>query len=297
MATQALPQCTLAVIGGTGVYGVEGLTDKQELHVDTPFGKPSSPIVVGKLDGFPVAFLARHDLNHRLLPTEIPFRANIYALKLLGVKYLLTFGACGSLQAFAAPQDVVLVDQFIDRTKARPDTFFGNGVIAHVAMADPVCPKFRQLVRGCLESQNPRPKVHDGGTYVCIEGPAFSTKAESNLYRSWNCTVIGMTGLPEAKLAREAEMAYCQVSLVTDYDCWHPEHDSVTVELVVKNLKANGVTAQNCVRAVVAKLHQQPFESSAHAAMQFAVLTHEEHMSDANKAILKPLIGKYMKHH
>jgi len=296
--TSPLPEpVEIAVIGGTGVYGVEGLTDKTELKIDTPFGAPSCSIVVGRLEGVLVAFLARHDIGHRLIPTEIPFRANIWALKLLGVKYLLTFGACGSLKQEVAPQHVVLVDQFIDRTKARPDSFFGNGVIAHVALADPVCPVLTKLVKDAIEDLEKKPVIHLGGTYVCIEGPSFSTRAESNLYRSWGCSVIGMTAVPEFKLAREAEMSYAHVSLVTDYDCWHPDHDSVTVDLVMENLKANGDVAQRIVRQVVKKLSKNKFEASAHSSLKHAILSHLEHISAENRNRLGPILHKYLPKH
>jgi len=283
----------IAVIGGTGVYGVEGLTDVKEYNIETPFGIPSSPIRVGRLNGTLVAFLARHDTNHRLLPTEIPFHANIYALKLLGVKYILAFGAVGSLKEEIRPLDLVLVDQLIDRTKFRKDTFFGNGVIAHVSVAHPVCDKLKDLVKSALDEISFKEGViiHNSGTYVCMEGPAFSTKAESLMYRSWNGAVIGMTANPEMKLAREAEIAYSLVALVTDYDCWHPDHDAVTVEMVVKNLKQNGDHAQLIVKKVVDKLAANPFESAAHSALKFAILTH--HISDENKERLKAIITPY----
>lgn len=283
----------IAFIGGTGVYGVEGLTDVQELDLDTPFGKPSSKIRVGKLEGVPVAFLARHDVNHRLLPAEVPYRANIYALKSIGVKYIIAFGATGSLREEVRPLDIVLVDQFFDRTKARADTFFGNGVIAHISLGNPVCEKLKDLVKDAIGEIKLKEGVtlHESGTYICIEGPAFSTKAESNAFRLWGGTVIGMTGVPEFKLAREAEIAYASIALVTDYDCWHPDHDAVTVEMVVKNLKQNGEHAQAITKTVVKKLAANKFESSAHSALQFAILTH--HISDENKQCLGPIIAKY----
>jgi len=231
---------------------------------------------------------------HRLLPSEIPFRANVYALKTLGVKYLLSFGTCGSLKEEVKPLDVILVDQFIDRTFGRPTTFFGNGIIAHVPFGDPVCPIFRELVFKCLpKAVTPDIAIHNGGTYVCIEGPAFSTKAESRLYRQWDCAVIGMTAITEAKLAREAEIAYVCVGLVTDYDCWHPEHDQVTTELVVRNLKKNGDTAQKIVIEVVKAVGEQRFESSAHTALQGSILTHKEHLDPALLASLRVLLAKH----
>jgi len=240
----------IAVIGGSGIYKVEGLSDVRELDILTPFGKTSSKIFVGSLGSTKMAFLARHDTTHRLLPTEIPFQANIYALKMIGVKYLLSFGACGSLKEEIRPLDVVVIDQFIDNTKTRPQTFFGGGIIAHVAMGDPVCPIFSNFVINALEKvKRPESKLHPEGTYVCIEGPSFSTKAESQVYRSWNGSVIGMTASTEAKLAREAEIAYACVALVTDYDCWHTDHEHVTVELVLNNLKKKwGSCSKACER-------------------------------------------------
>eukprot|EP01102_Stenamoeba_stenopodia_P003725 TRINITY_DN13880_c0_g1_i1.p2 TRINITY_DN13880_c0_g1~~TRINITY_DN13880_c0_g1_i1.p2 ORF type:complete len:342 (-),score=104.12 TRINITY_DN13880_c0_g1_i1:113-1012(-) len=283
----------IAIIGGTGVYGVEGLTDVKELDLDTPFGKPSSLIRIGKIDGVSVAFLARHDVTHRLAPSEVPYQANIYALKMIGVKYILAFGATGSLREEVKPLDIVLVDQFIDRTKSRKDTFFGNGVIAHISFGTPVCETLKGIVKKALDEIKfaEGVVVHNSGTYICMEGLAFSTKAESNMYRMWGGTVIGMTALPEAKLAREAEIAYCTVALATDYDCWHPDHDQVTVEMVIKNLKQNGVHAQDIVKGFVKKLSESPFESAAHNALQYAILTH--HISDENKERLKYIIGKY----
>jgi len=290
-------KCEIGIIGGTGIYGIDGMTDKKELLIDTPFGKPSSVILTGNVEGTKVAFIARHGVHHHLLPSEIPFKANIFALKMLGVKYLFTFGVVGSLQEYAAPTQVVLVDQFIDRTKARPDTFFGHGVIGHVSLGDPVCPKFRELVRKALDTLDPKPTVHDKGTYVCMEGPAFSTKAESNMYRLLGGTVIGMTGIPEVKLAREAEMAYCCMTLVTDYDCWHPGHDNVTVDMVIKVMKANGVLAQRAVKEVIKALAHNKFESVAHTALKFSILTPTEHIPERTKYALGPLMGHYWEKH
>jgi len=287
-------KCDIGIIGGTGIYGLEGMTDKEEFDLTTPYGKPSSNVLIGKIEGETVAFIARHGLHHHLLPSDIPFRANIFALKMLGVKYLFTFGVVGSLQEHAAPTHVVLVDQFIDRTKVRPDTFFGHGVIGHVSLGDPVCPKFRALVNNALNTLDPKPTIHDRGTYICMEGPAFSTKAESNMYRLFGGTVIGMTGIPEVKLAREAEMAYCCMTLVTDYDCWHPDNDSVTVEMVLKVMKSNGELAQQAAKAVVKELTKNKFESTAHTALKFSILTPQKHIPERTKYALGPIMGHYL---
>jgi 5'-methylthioadenosine phosphorylase len=289
-------QAEIAVIGGTGVYGLEGLENAKTLEINTPFGKPSSPIVIGTLSGIKVAFLARHDTTHRLLPSEIPFRANVFALKLLGVKYVLSFGACGSLREEMKPQDIVVVDQFIDRTKARKDTFFEGGIIAHIAFGEPVDKTFADLAYETIKELNLENVVaHHGGTYVCIEGPAFSTKAESNMYRQWGGSVIGMTAIPESKLVREAEMAYVCVALVTDFDCWHPDHDQVTVEMVVKTLKKNGESAQLIVKNIIKRVAETHFSSPAHHALQHSILTPRHHIPDQVYQRLEPIIGKYLK--
>lgn len=272
------------------------MSNRQDVVISTPYGATSSPIIVGQVSGIKIAFLARHDVGHRLLPSEIPYRANFYALKLLGVKYVLSLSACGSLREELAPCDVVLVDQFVDRTKSRADTFFGNGVVAHPAMAEPVCPNFRAVLRQALTAVPKPPKVHDTGIYVCMEGPAFSTKAESEFYRfAYKGSVIGMTACPEYKLAKEAEMAYAVVAMVTDYDCWHSSHESVSVEMVMANLKKNGDLAQQVVLQI-AKLFASGGApaSSAHSAMKFAVMTPRTAINDARYAELRPILQKYM---
>ncbi|MEO1791670.1 MAG: S-methyl-5'-thioadenosine phosphorylase, partial [Cyanobacteria bacterium J06629_19] len=252
----------IGIIGGSGLYKMDALTDVQEVEVETPFGKPSDALIVGKIDGVSVAFLARHGRSHSLMPSELPFRANIYAMKHLGVEYLISASAVGSLKAEAKPVDMVVPDQFIDRTKNRVSTFFGEGIVGHISFGDPVCNNLAKVVADSVESQNLEGvTLHRGGTYVCMEGPAFSTKAESNMYRSWDATVIGMTNLPEAKLAREAEMAYATLAMVTDYDCWHPDHDSVTVEMVIGNLQKNAVNAQQVIKEIVRRLDDSPPES------------------------------------
>ncbi|MBF2083796.1 S-methyl-5'-thioadenosine phosphorylase [Thermoleptolyngbya sp. C42_A2020_037] len=285
----------IGIIGGSGLYKMEALKDVREVEVDTPFGKPSDALIVGTLEGTPVAFLARHGRNHTLLPSELPFRANIYAMKSLGVEYLISASAVGSLQAEAKPLDMVLPDQFIDRTKGRVSTFFGEGIVAHIAFGDPVCKNLAAVLGEAIASLDlPDVTLHQGGTYVCMEGPAFSTRAESNLYRSWGATVIGMTNLPEAKLAREAEIAYATLALVTDYDCWHPDHDSVTVDMVISNLTKNAVNAQRVIQETVRRLAQNPPPSEAHHALKYAILTPLDKAPTETKAKLELLLKKYL---
>ncbi|OUC16521.1 MAG: methylthioadenosine phosphorylase [Alkalinema sp. CACIAM 70d] len=284
----------IGIIGGSGLYKMDALKDVEEVTVETPFGAPSDALIVGTLEGTRVAFLARHGRNHTLLPTELPFRANIYALKSLGVEYIISASAVGSLKEAAKPLDMVIPDQFIDRTRNRVSTFFGEGIVAHITFGDPVCPKLANLVADAAESLTIEGiDIHRGGTYVCMEGPAFSTKAESNLYRSWGATIIGMTNLQEAKLAREAEMAYATLALVTDYDCWHPDHDSVTVDMVVANLHKNATNAQAVIKEVVRRLSADLFESEAHSALKYAVLTPMDKVPAATKEKLALLLKKY----
>ncbi|HEY9647911.1 MAG TPA: S-methyl-5'-thioadenosine phosphorylase [Chroococcidiopsis sp.] len=290
-----MTQATIGIIGGSGLYKMEALKDVQEVQIDTPFGAPSDALIVGTLDDTRVAFLARHGRNHSLLPSELPFRANIYAMKQLGVQYLISASAVGSLQPHAKPLDMVLPSQFIDRTKNRISTFFGEGIVAHIAFGDPVCINLAAVLAEAIASlELPDVTLHRGGTYVCMEGPAFSTKAESHLYRSWGATVIGMTNLPEAKLAREAEIAYATLALVTDYDCWHPDHDSVTVDMVIGNLTKNAVNAQRVIRETVRRLSANPPTSEAHSALKYAILTPLEHAPPATKEKLHLLLHKYL---
>ncbi|NER37279.1 MAG: S-methyl-5'-thioadenosine phosphorylase [Oscillatoria sp. SIO1A7] len=285
----------IGIIGGSGLYNMEGLEEVEEVAVDTPFGSPSDSIILGTLEGMRVAFLARHGRNHRLLPSELPFRANIYAMKSLGVEYLISASAVGSLKQEAKPMDMVLPDQFIDRTKNRISTFFGDGIVAHIAFGDPVCAKLAGILADAVESQDlPEVTLHRGGTYICMEGPAFSTKAESNLYRSWGATAIGMTALPEAKLAREAEIAYATLAMVTDYDCWHPEHDSVTVDMVIKYLQRNATNAQKVIRETVRRLGKDKPVSEAHSALKYAIITPPDKMPPETKKKLALLLDKYM---
>ena len=290
-----MTEAKIGIIGGSGLYKMDALKDVKEVTIDTPFGSPSDALIVGTLEGTPVAFLARHGRNHHLLPSELPFRANIHAMKQLGVEYIISASAVGSLKAEVKPLDIVIPDQFIDRTKNRLATFFGDGIVAHIAFGDPVCPQLANIVADAIESLNiPDAHLHRGGTYVCMEGPAFSTKAESNLYRSWDATVIGMTNLTEAKLAREAEIAYATLALVTDYDCWHPEHDSVTVEMIIDNLRHNAINAQKAIQETVKRISTDPPESIAHAALQYAILTPLDKAPAATKAKLEIFLKKYL---
>lgn len=290
-----MAQARIGIIGGSGLYQMEALQTAEEIQVETPFGSPSDALRVGSLEGIPVAFLARHGRNHHLMPSELPFRANIYAMKALGVEYLISASAVGSLQGDVKPLDMVVPNQFIDRTKNRVSTFFGNGVVAHISFGDPICPNLAEVLAAAIAEQRfPDVTLHRGGTYVCMEGPAFSTRSESNLYRRWGGTVIGMTNLPEAKLAREAEIAYATLALVTDYDCWHPDHDSVTVEMIVANLQRNAINAQKVIQATIRRLSQSPPPSKAHSALQNAILTPLDKIPPAMTEKLRSLLGKYL---
>jgi 5'-methylthioadenosine phosphorylase len=247
-----------------------GLSDVDEVSIDTPFGKPSDSFRIGTLEGRRVAFLARHNRAHTILPSELNFRANIYAFKKLGAEWILSASAVGSLREELKPLDIVLPNQFYDRTKSRISTFFGNGVVAHVSFADPLCDQLSEIVRSC--AQQAGVKVRRGGTYVCMEGPQFSTKAESNTYRSWGMDLIGMTNLQEAKLAREAEICYVTIALVTDYDCWHPHHDAVTVTEIIENLRKNSENAQKIIRSAVRELPTAR-TCKCHEALKYAIMT------------------------
>lgn len=292
---KVMSQVKIGIIGGSGLYKMEALKDVEEVQIETPFGSPSDALIVGTLAETRVAFLARHGRNHHLLPSELPFRANIYAMKSLGVEYLISASAVGSLKAEMKPLDMVIPDQFIDRTFQRVGTFFGEGIVAHVAFGDPVCLKLAKVLGDAVESLNLEEVIlHRGGTYVCMEGPAFSTKAESNLHRSWGASVIGMTNLPEAKLAREAEIAYATLALVTDYDCWHSDHDSVTVEMVIGNLQRNAVNAQKVILETVRRLNENPPSSEAHSALKYAILTPKDRISAIAKEKLGLLLQKYL---
>ncbi len=285
---------SIGIIGGSGLYKMEALKNIQEIDLDTPFGKPSDSFIFGELDGIAVVFLARHGRGHHLLPSEIPFRANIHAMKQLGVEYLISASAVGSLQEGVKPLDMVVPDQFIDRTRQRISTFFGEGIVAHIGFGHPICPQLAQYLSTAIANLDlPGVDLHKKATYVCMEGPAFSTIAESNLYRSWGGTIIGMTNLPEAKLAREAEIAYATLALVTDYDCWHEDHDHVTVEMVIGNLQKNAVNAQQVIMETVKQLATKPFESIAHSALKYAVLTPKENFPPSTYDKLSLFLDKY----
>jgi len=282
----------IGIIGGSGLYKMSALTDVTEMEMDTPFGKPSDALIQGKLAGIPVVFLARHGRSHTHLPTEVPYRANIYAFKSLGVRYILSASAVGSLQESPKPLDMLIPDQFIDRTKHRPDTFFGNGIVAHITFAEPICPALADVLATAAASLSLEGiTIHRGGTYLCIEGPAFSTKAESQLYRSWGAQVIGMTNVTEAKLAREAEIAYATLALVTDYDCWHETHDSVTADMVITNLQKNVANAQRIIQASVQAIAHNPPQSSAHRALENAILTNLSALAPEVRAEIKQRLG------
>jgi 5'-methylthioadenosine phosphorylase len=253
---------------------MDGLDDVRELDLDTPYGRPSDSLRIGRIGDLEVVFLARHGRHHTFTPTEVPYRANIWALRSLDVRWILSVSAVGSLQEQYRPLDMVVPDQFIDRTHQRPLSFFGEGVVAHVTVADPYCGALSRILEDVGDSLMPEGRrLHRGGTYLCMEGPAFSTRAESELYRSWGCSVIGMTNHTEARLAREAEIAYATLAMVTDYDCWHTEHASVTVEMVIDNLRANAALAQEIVRAAAQRVGVQRPASKAHQALRHALMT------------------------
>ena len=281
----------IGIIGGSGLYDMAGVTGRKDVTLATPFGEPSGPYVTGTLQGRRVAFLARHAVGHRVSPSEINYRANIFGMKMLGVEYILSASAVGSLKEEYKPLDIVIPDQFFDRTKGRPSTFFGRGLVAHVAFAHPFC----RILSGIVyeSGRAAGATIHRGGTYVCMEGPQFSTLAESTLYRSWGMDIIGMTNLQEAKLAREAEICYSTIALVTDYDCWHPDHDSVTVDMIIANLTQNSKTAQQIITGAVAKL---PYERACEcaSALKYALVTRPDAIPTQVKKDLDPIIGKYL---
>jgi 5'-methylthioadenosine phosphorylase len=287
-----LQQAEIGIIGGSGLYHMPGFSDPQEVRQQTPFGDPSDAYILGTLEGHKVAFLARHARGHRLLPTELNFRANIYGFKQLGVERIISVSAVGSLKEEHKPLDFVIPDQFFDRTRHRVDTFFGDGIVAHVSFGDPVCGEMAKVVRGACRSAGVSAKL--GGTYICMEGPQFSTKAESNVYRSWGADVIGMTNLQEAKLAREAEICYVTIAMVTDYDCWHPHHDSVTVEQVVSVLVKNAENAASVVEATVAAMPEER-NCKCGTALAHAIMTDPAKIPSATKEKLQLILGKYVK--
>jgi 5'-methylthioadenosine phosphorylase len=275
----------LGVLGGSGLYAMQGLEEMRELEIDTPFGTPSDTLRVGRIGDLEVVFLARHGRHHSFSPSEVPYRANLWALRSLGVRWILSVSAVGSLQEQCRPLDMLVPDQFIDRTHQRPLSFFGDGLVAHVGVADPFCPVLSRILADVGESLMPEGRtLHRGGTYLCMEGPAFSTRAESELYRSWGCSVIGMTNHTEARLAREAEMAYSTLAMVTDYDCWHEEHDAVTVEMVIDNLRSNAQLAQQIVAMAAERVAAQRPPSSAHQALRHALMTPQAAVPPATRA-------------
>src|SRR2546421_6032348 len=281
---------TIGIIGGSGLYQMEGMKVLDERTIETPFGEPSDPYVIGEIDGVRVAFLSRHGRGHRLSPSELNYRANIYGMKSVGVERILSLSAVGSLKEEHRPLDFVLPDQFFDRTRGRVSTFFGDGLVAHISFADPICPQLSDVLHKSARAVGVITKK--GGTYLCMEGPAFSTKAESSVYRSWGMDVIGMTNLQEAKLAREAEICYVTVAMVTDYDCWHPAHDAVTVTDIIANLNQNAENACKVVKAVVAAM---PAERTCNcgSALKHAIITDRTLVPESTRKKLDLIVGKY----
>lgn len=283
----------IGIIGGSGLYQMPELENVREQPVETPFGSPSDAFIVGELEGVTVAFLPRHARGHKFLPTEVPYRANIYAMKMLGVEYILSVSAVGSLQKQYEPTDMVIPDQFFDRTRARAieSTFFGEGIVGHVTFAHPVCSELGDILEESCRSVGV--KTHRGGTYLCMEGPAFSTKAESNVYRHWGMDIMGMTNLQEAKLAREAEIAYATLALVTDYDCWHEGHDDVTVDMVIEYLNKNVRNAQLILKDAVQKVAAKKTPNQYADAIKNAIFTAPDHWPAETAKKLEAIIGKY----
>lgn len=286
-----MSEVRIGVIGGSGLYGMDGLEVEEERVLETPWGAPSDPYVLGRLEGQPVAFLARHGRGHRILPSELNFRANIYGFKLLGVEWLISVSAVGSMKLDYRPKDIVVPDQFFDRTRHRADTFFGDGLVAHVSLADPVCPRLVDLFAEAAREAGAT--VHRGGTYLCMEGPQFSTRAESQIYRQWGVDVIGMTNLQEAKLAREAEICYATLAMITDYDCWHEEEEAVSGEAVMQVVQQNARTAEEVVREVVRRL---PIgrECPCASALSRSLITERNLIPEVTLERLRPLVGKYL---
>ena len=281
----------IGIIGGSGLYDMADLVDREERELTTPFGAPSAPFLIGRLQGHRVAFLARHGHGHQILPSELNFRANIFGMKMLGVDWIVSASAVGSLQEQYQPEDVVVPDQFLDRTQGRISTFFGSGIVAHVSFAHPLCQTLSGIAAEAATDAGAT--VHRRGTYVCMEGPQFSTLAESQLYRSWKMDIIGMTNLQEAKLAREAEICYATLALVTDYDCWHPGHDQVAVDMIIKTLQANATMAQRTITQLISRL---PVERSCECATALAgaIITRAEAIPQDLRADLAPLVERYL---
>jgi len=287
-----MPQAKIGVIGGTGLYDVEGLTDIEEVNIDTPFGQPSDAIITGRLEGVGVAFLPRHGRGHRISPTELPARANIYALKSLGVEQIIAVNSAGSFKSEIKPGDLVIPDQLIDRTRSRVNTFFGDGIVAHIPFAEPFCPVLSRIVYQAAREVGAG--VHSGGTYVAMEGSAFSTRAESQLYRSWGADIIGMTALPEAKLAREAEICYAIIGCVTDYDSWWERVQPVTVDIILNTLHQNIDIARKIIKLAVSRMPEQR-DCGCAAALEAAIVTDPEFIPAEQKEKLNLLIGKYIR--
>jgi 5'-methylthioadenosine phosphorylase len=287
-----MSQTTIGVIGGSGLYEIEGLSDLSEIALDTPFGTPSDSFVTGVLDGVKMVFLPRHGKGHRLLPSEVPYRANIYGMKQLGVQRIISISAVGSMKEAIAPGHIVIPDQFLDHTRGKRDaTFFGNGIVAHVQFADPVCRDLSTVLADAARKVGA--EVHRGGTYICIEGPNFSSRAESFVYRSWGVDVIGMTNIPEARLAREAEICYATVALATDYDCWHDAHDDVSVDAILAIIKQNVATARSIIKEAVQSLTRPP-DCVCGEALKFAVMTDPAVIPVRTRKDLDLLIGRYL---
>lgn len=290
-------------IGGSGLYQIDGMQDIETIKIDTPFGSPSDEFTTGKLNGADMVFLPRHGKGHTILPGELNHKANIYAMKKLGVTHIVSISAVGSLKNKLVPRDVVIVDQYFDRTKKSLEhTFFGNGIVGHIAFGDPVCPELAALAYKAAKDaikeapdSDSKPKVHKKGTYVNMEGPAFSTKAESMTYKSLGFDVIGMTNMCEAKLAREAEICYCTVAMVTDYDCWHPDHDHVTVDLIIQNLVANSALGKDIIKRIASMKNKLAGECKCGSALECAIITNRDCISAKIKKDLQPIIGKYIK--
>lgn len=287
-----MEQMTIGVIGGSGLYEIEGLTDVEEVRLETPFGDPSDAFITGMLGDVKMVFLPRHGRGHRYLPSEVPFRANIYGMKKLGVQRIISVSAVGSMKKEIVPGHIVIPDQFFDRTQGkRASTFFGNGVTGHVQFADPICADLADVLFDA--AQKAGATVHKGGTYICIEGPNFSTRAESMIYRSWGVDIIGMTNIPEARLAREAEICYGTVALATDYDCWHDGHDDVTVEAVLAIIKQNVATARNIIKHAVCSLDAAP-ACACDEALKFAIMTDSAVIPEQTRKNIEPILGKYL---
>jgi len=291
-SSKNLPEVKIGIIGGSGVYQIDGIKDIREIKIKTPFGEPSDSIIIGTLNGVKVAFLPRHGRGHRILPTEVNSHANIYAMKLLGVEYIIAISACGSLKEEIKPRDFVLPDQLFDRTRLRRPTFFGNGVVGHISFDEPYCPELRKLIFD--KSKELNITTHFGGTYVCIEGPQFSTKAESEVNRKLGFSIVGMTALPEAKLAREAEICYATIGLVTDYDVWK-EGEEVTISKVIENLNANVENVKKLLSKVIPSIDlSSPRKCACASALKYAIFTRKDKMNKSTLKKLKLLIGKYV---